>query len=103
MLGCMRDSTRVRKMSMRKDDVTPVNVKGMKFFEIESISVNEWHPLPDGEGDPEQVHMMIDVADVPYPFVVRFKSRRAIDELIVALMTHANHVWPKEKDGKCRS
>ena len=32
------------------------------------------------------------------PLVVRFKSRRPADELIVALMTHARNVWPSPND-----
>jgi hypothetical protein len=81
---------------MRKDDISPINVASMKFFEIKQISVNEWHPLPDGKGKPKQVHLWLDIEGIPYPFVLRFKSRRPVDELIVALITHANHVWPKE-------
>jgi hypothetical protein len=81
---------------MRKDSVSPINTEGNKpFFEIKEISVNEWHPLPDGKKKPEQVHLWFEVEDIPYPFVLRFKSRRPVDELIVALMTHAKHVWPK--------
>jgi hypothetical protein len=80
---------------MRQDSITSINTDGMKFFEIKSISVNEWHSLPDGQGKPEQVHLWLDIEDIPYPFVMRFKSRRPVDELIVALITHANGVWPK--------
>ena len=82
-------------MTFRKDDTTPVNVKGMKFYDIESISVNEWHPLPDGKGKPSQVHMMLEVSGFDYPLVIRFKSARPIDELIMALITHRNNVWSK--------
>ena len=80
----------------KKDDITPINLAGVRFFDMTNISVNEWHRLPDGEGKPEQVHLWIEVDDIPYSFVVRFKSRRPVDELIVALMTHAEAVWPKE-------
>jgi hypothetical protein len=81
---------------MREDSITPINTAGMKYFEISGISVNEWHSLPDGKGNPEQIHMMVEVADFPHPLVIRFKSRRPVDELIMALITHANNVWPKE-------
>jgi len=82
---------------MRKDSTNPINTTGMKFFEIKQISVNEWHALLDGEGKPEQVHLWLDIEDIPYPFVMRFKSRRPVDELIVALIAHANNVWPWER------
>jgi len=80
---------------MAHDDITPVNTEGMKFFEIEQISVNEWHPLPDGQGNPTQVHMKLEVDGFDFPLVVRFKSRRPVDELIMGLITHANNVWGK--------
>jgi len=84
---------------MRKDSITPINTEGLKFYEIKGISVNEWHSLPDGKGNPEQVHLWLELEDIPYPFVLRFKSRRPIDELIVALITHANNVWTKKSIG----
>jgi hypothetical protein len=74
-----------------------INTEGMKFYEIEEISVNEWHPLPNGEGKPTQVHMMVKLADNEYPLVMRFKSARPVDELIMALITHRNGVWPVRK------
>ena len=39
----------------------PFNTDGLEFLEgdIESLLVMEWHPLPDGEGDPTQVHFMV--------------------------------------------
>ena len=83
---------------MPPKDVTPFNIAGIRFLEIESISVNEWHPLPDGQGRPEQVHLWITLRGVTEPLVVRFKSRRPADELIVALMTHARNVWSSPND-----
>ena len=72
----------------------PINITGLSFFEVKSISVNEWHPLPDGQGKPEQVHLWIELDGFPPPLVLRFHSPRAVDELIVALMTHRKSVWP---------
>jgi len=74
-----------------------INTAGMKFVAIKSISVNEWHPLPDGQGKPEQVHLWIQMEDSDIPFVMRFKSPKPVDELIVALITHRNGVWPKDE------
>ena len=61
---------------------------------IDSIDVSEWHPLPDGQGKPTQVHvsMMIDGLDVP--LVMRFKGPGTLDALISALAVHRFHVWP---------
>lgn len=74
-------------------DITPENVGGLPYYEIDSIEVAEWHPLPNGEGQPTQVHMILTMKDSPIPLIVRFKSRRPVDSLIMALMTHANGVW----------
>ena len=41
---------------VRPDDgQTPRNVAGVEFYDVTSVSVNEWHPLPKGRGDPECV------------------------------------------------
>ena len=81
----------------RRDNQKPVNLAGMQFYEVLNISVNEWHPLPNGEGDATQVHVWVELDEFPHPLVIRFKSRRPVDSFIVALMTHANRVWPKIK------
>src|SRR3972149_8623525 len=82
---------------MSLDDVTPRNVAGDEYFEVESIGVFEWHSLPDGRGRPEQVLLEIKLANCSIPIVMRFKSRKPIDSLIVALKTHANSVFTKDK------
>lgn len=76
-------------------DITPVNVGGLPYYEIDSIDVAEWHPLPNGEGKPTQVHLLLTMKNNPIPLAIRFKSRRPIDELIMALITHADGVWPR--------
>ncbi len=81
-------------MSNREGWGEPVNVAGVEFFEIEKIEVMEFHELPDGQGDPSEVHLMLKIAEWPHPFIIRFHSRRPVDELIVALMTHSKAVWP---------
>lgn len=76
-----------------REDQSPINVGGQPFFAIEEIKVLEYHPLPDGEGDPTEVHLWFTMEDSPIPMVLRFHSPRAVDELIVALMTHRKAVW----------
>ncbi len=70
-----------------------MNLEGMKFFEVTEISVNEWHPTPDGSGPPEQVHLWIRLADFEHPLIMRIRSPKTIDELIVSLITHRKGVW----------
>ena len=76
-----------------RESTKPINTAGMSFFEITNISVNEWHPLPDGQGPPTQVHLLCQLAGVSHAMVMRFRSPKAVDELIVALITHRRSVW----------
>ena len=85
---------------MALDDITPKNLAGDKYFEVKSIEVTEWHSLPNGEGKPEQEHLIIELENCPYPLVMRFKSRKPVDSLIVALITHANSIWGKSTYGR---
>ena len=80
-----------------KGDVHSVNVAGLAFYDVEEISVNEYHSLPNGEGEPEQVHMMLKLERVEHPIVIRFKSPATLDQVIVALMAHRRRVWPREE------
>lgn len=73
----------------------PVNTSGMKFYDIKGLSVKEWHPLSDGKGEPTQVHLVLEVEGIPYPIILRLKSRRLVDELMTALLSHAINVWGK--------
>ena len=82
-------------MRDRRDNQNSVNVAGMPFYEVQNISVNEWHPLPNGEGDPTQVHVWIELEGFPHSLIIRFHSRRPVDSFIVALMNHTKAVWPK--------
>jgi hypothetical protein len=72
----------------------PVNTEGIQYHAIEKITVFEWHTEPDGKGEPSEVHLWFEMEDGGHPLVMRFHSRPAVDELIVALMTHSKAVWP---------
>ena len=71
---------------------------------IESYSVSSWSPAPYDErgqaGKPTQVHLVINIAEVKISLMQRFKSQRAINELIDALIEHRDHVWPSERTGR---
>lgn len=62
--------------------------------QIEEYGVYSWTPELDGKGVLEQVHLHIKIKGLKPPLVMRFKSRRAIQEMIDALVEHRNHVWP---------
>jgi hypothetical protein len=72
----------------------PVNMAGVAFFEIESLHVGSWCPLPDGKGEATQVHLHINVAGIPHPLVMRFKGPGTLDQFIDSLERHRADVWP---------
>lgn len=89
-----------RPMPRREDDdQTPINLAGVDYIPIDRVDVAEFHDLPDGEGAPSAVHMILHVgeeSDRLPPFVVRFKSRKITDEVITALIAHSKAVWPDD-------
>lgn len=72
----------------------PENVGGQGYYEIESLHVNSWNPLPDGKGPSTQVHVSVHVKQLPYPLVMRFKGPNTLGTLIESLERHRNDVWP---------
>lgn len=73
------------------------DLTGVEFLEITDIIVGEFidPETPKGKrGEPCQVHLMLRLEGLPWPFVMRFKTRRGVDELIVSLMTHSKNTWP---------
>jgi hypothetical protein len=65
----------------------------MALIEIEAIQVQEWHPLPNGQGKPTQVHLCVTTKQMKLPLVMRFKGRDTLDQIIDALSTHADNVF----------
>lgn len=63
-------------------------------MDLDEIEVISWCPNTLGE-NPTQVWMMIKAKSLPAPIIVRFKSARAIDEIIDALIKHADDVFGK--------
>ncbi len=68
-----------KKWSYQKPDIRfhdqPRNTDGIAFLgiKLDSIDVSEWHPLPDGQGKPTQVHVSVMIEGVDVPLVMRFK------------------------------
>ena len=73
------------------------NLAGKAVFEIIEWGVFEWHPLPNGQGDPTQVHFKLVIDDQLPPFIMRIKSRKAAEQLMEAIRRHADNVWPTEE------
>jgi hypothetical protein len=75
------------------------------FYEVsEGYSVYSWSPTPQAEvdaGKPQapstQVHLHLPVGGAT--LIMRFKSARAADEMIDALMKHRKDVWGERDEG----
>ena len=85
----------------------PENTAGMEYLPIklDAIRVAEWHPLPDGLGDPTEVHVHLEIEHLPempmvMPMVMRFKGPETLDQFILALAEHRRNVWPRSLSEK---
>ena len=93
-----------KKWSYQKPDIRfhdqPRNLDGVAVLELklDSIDVLEWHPLPDGQGKPTQVHVSMMIEGLDVPLVMRFKGPGTLDAFISALAVHRFHVWPDRDD-----
>jgi hypothetical protein len=62
-----------------------------------TFRISEYHPLPNGEGRPTQVVLIVSPAaelDLgPIQFCVALKSKAACQALIDVLADHRNNVW----------
>ena len=92
-----------KKRSYQKPDIRfhaqPRNLDGMAVLEIklDSIDVLEWHPLPDGQGKPTQVHVSVMIEGLDVPLVMRFKGPGTLDAFISALAVHRFQVWSDQE------
>lgn len=65
---------------------------GMGVLEIDEVAICDWHPDLDGNGKPEQVHIVFSPAD-SITMSIRLKSAQAVDAFIAALTRHRDSVW----------
>ena len=60
-------------------------------------SISEWHPLPGGQGRPTAVCIVVTpAAELGLPdvrFVVRLKSKAAVQAMIDVLADHRNNIF----------
>ena len=74
----------------------PRSTEGMSYYAIrlDSIEVTEWHPLPDGQGPPTELHVLLTVEGADLPLMMRFKGPATLDRFISALASHRFSIWP---------
>lgn len=62
---------------------------------IESYHIASWRPTKNLDDQCTEVHFQLNLEGLDdITFVMRLKSRRAIDELIGTLSMYADEVWP---------
>ena len=70
------------------------NLADMSLLELNGYHVSEWHPLPNGEGKPTQVHPLLEIEEMDdCKLVMRFKSKPELNRFILALVRHRDGVW----------
>ncbi len=81
-------------MTTSEDFDKPVNLAGQSYYDVVSVEIAQFHELPDGQGPPTQVHVMLIVDGFDHPLTMRIRSKAACEQLIFALMTHSKEGWP---------
>lgn len=70
------------------------NLRELQIIELEGIQINEFCPLPNGEGKTTEVHLALTPkGHLKTRMIVRIKSRGAADQIINALAKHRDSVW----------
>lgn len=72
----------------------PQNLTGLAYYEVESVHVSSYTPLPDGKGLCTELHVSIHMKGGAPPLILRMKTPESVDLLIAALVRHRNDVWP---------
>ena len=67
-------------------------------LEIHRIDVGSWSPEPNGQGQPTEVHLKIEIKHSKRPLVVQFKRAADLDLLATALMCHRVDCWGAHPD-----
>jgi hypothetical protein len=78
---------------MRQPGRQPKDLVAYKL--VDEYEVVEWHPTPDGTGQPTQVHLLLELPQLGTA-VVRIKSAAALNQLCEVLQKHGRQVWPEK-------
>jgi hypothetical protein len=66
----------------------------IQALEIDEIKIATWCPDERAEVLPEQVHLILRIKHLEYPFLVRFKSPDTLGFLIEEMIRYRREVWP---------
>lgn len=73
----------------------PLDLSGMKqerFFKATKAEVRQWI---SGDGEPSEMHLVIDVIGSPLPVIILFRTPEEADVLIGALTRVRDAIWFK--------
>ena len=78
-----------------KNEREPIKVPdGFMYSPIESVTVREFYPTPDGSGSATEVHILFFLkADPEKPLLIRFSGPERLDGLISALVVKRQNVF----------
>lgn len=65
-------------------------------IELPEVMIADWSPAPEHDGEPTQVHLIIDLPDIA-TFITRFRSRAGLQRFIDDLSAARDRVF---QDGK---
>lgn len=85
-------------MSEHKEGFSGKNLRDVPMlFELQEYQVAEWVPGDNGIGKPEAVALrfMLGGSFDGVEFMIRLKSRRAVNELVALLEQYRDRVWVK--------
>jgi hypothetical protein len=83
-------------MSEQREGFSGKNLRDYPaLFELSQYQVAEWVPGDNGIGKPEAVALQFDLGREfdGVSFMFRFKSRRAVNELMQLLAQYRDRVW----------
>ncbi len=63
-------------------------------LEAQEINISAWCPDDRALKPPEQVHLILQVARIKYPILMRFKDPDTLGFLIEELNRYRSYVWP---------
>ncbi len=84
----VRPRAKIRRFGFKKG-LAPSQV-----LEVDSTGIAAWCPDELAQEPPEQVHFILKVKGLDYPFVVRFRSPDTLGFLIEELSDYRRQVWP---------
>jgi hypothetical protein len=66
----------------------------LQVLEVESLETAVWCPDDQAQQPPEQVHLILKVKGLDYPFIVRFLGPDTLGFFLEEMSRYRRQVWP---------